>query len=121
MAKTILAVDDSRSILQMVSFALKGAGYDVDVAPDGQAALGMASTKAYDMVLTDLNMPNMDGLTLIKNLRAKAQYRFTPLIMLTTEADPAFKAKGKAVGATGWLVKPFDPQQLLGVVKKVMR
>lgn len=120
MAKTILAVDDSRAILQMVTFTLKGAGYEVDVAPDGQVALAMAGAKTYAMVLTDLNMPNMDGLTLIKSLRTKPQYRFTPLLMLTTEADPVFKGKGKAAGATGWLVKPFDPQQLLGVVKKVL-
>ena len=120
MGKAILAVDDSRSILQMVSFTLKGAGYEVDVAGDGQAGLAMASSKSYAMVITDLNMPGMDGLTLIKNLRTKPQYRFTPLLMLTTEANPAFKEKGKAAGATGWLVKPFDPQQLLGVVKKVL-
>lgn len=120
MSKSILAVDDSRAILQMVTFTLKGAGYDVDAAPDGQVALGMAASKSYAMVITDLNMPNMDGLTLIKSLRAKPQYRFTPLLMLTTEANPAFKEKGKAAGATGWLVKPFDPQQLIGVVKKVL-
>ncbi len=120
MAKKILAVDDSRSILQMVSLTLKGAGYDVDVAADGQAALDMAGTGGYALVITDLNMPRMDGLTLIKSLRGKPQYRFTPLLMLTTEANPAFKAQGKAAGATGWLVKPFDPQQLLGVVKKVL-
>lgn len=120
MGKAILAVDDSKAILQMVSFTLKGAGYDVDTAPDGQAGLNMAGAKAYAMVITDLNMPNMDGLTLIKNLRGKPQYKFAPLLMLTTEANPAFKEKGKAAGATGWLVKPFDPQQLLGVVKKVL-
>lgn len=120
MSKKILAVDDSKSILQMVSFTLKGAGYEVDTAPDGQVALGMASGGAYAMVISDLNMPNMDGLTLIKSLRGKPQYRFTPLLMLTTEASPAFKEKGKAAGATGWLVKPFDPQQLLGVVKKLL-
>lgn len=120
MAKSILAVDDSRAILQMVTFTLKGAGYDVDTAPDGQVALTMAGAKTYDVVLTDLNMPKIDGLTLIKSLRTKPQYRFTPLLMLTTEADPAFKEKGKAAGATGWLVKPFDPHQLLGVVQKVL-
>lgn len=120
MAKSILAVDDSRAILQMVAFTLKGAGYEVDVAPDGKVALTMACTKSYAMVITDLNMPNMDGLALITSLRAKDQYRFAPLLMLTTEANPAFKEKGKAAGATGWLVKPFDPQQLIGVVKKVL-
>lgn len=120
MSKTILAVDDSRAILQMVTFTLKGAGYEVDGAADGREALGMAAAKNYAMVITDLNMPNMDGLTLIQSLRGKPQYRFTPLLMLTTEANPAFKEKGKAAGATGWLVKPFDPQQLVGVVKKVL-
>jgi two-component system chemotaxis response regulator CheY len=120
MGKAILAVDDSRSILQMVTFTLKGAGYEVDTAPDGQTAFNMASGKTYAMVITDLNMPVMDGLNLIRSLRAKSQYRFTPLLMLTTEANPAFKAQGKAAGATGWLVKPFDPKQLLGVVQKVL-
>lgn len=120
MAKTILAVDDSPSILQMVSFTLKGAGYNVVEARDGQAGLGAATAQAFDLVLTDLNMPRMDGITLIQNLRAQPRYRFTPMLMLTTEASEAFKAKGKAAGATGWLVKPFDPQKLLGVVKKVL-
>lgn len=120
MAKTILAVDDSPSILQMVSFTLKGAGYNVVEARDGQAALGAATGQAFDLVLTDLNMPRMDGITLIQNLRSQPRYRFTPMLMLTTEASEAFKAKGKAAGATGWLVKPFDPQKLLGVVKKVL-
>ncbi len=120
MAKTILAVDDSPSILQMVSFTLKGAGYSVVEARDGQAALSAATAQPFDLVLTDLNMPRMDGITLIQNLRTQPRYRFTPMLMLTTEASEAFKAKGKAAGATGWLVKPFDPQKLLGVVKKVL-
>ncbi len=120
MAKSILAVDDSRAILQMVAFTLKGAGYEVEVAADGQAALTMAGAKTYAMVITDLNMPNMDGLSLVKALRGKPQYRFTPLLMLTTEADPAFKEKGKAAGATGWLVKPFDPQQLVALARKIL-
>ncbi|PLX84511.1 MAG: response regulator [Desulfuromonas sp.] len=120
MSKQILAVDDSKSILQMVSFTLQGAGYQVEVAADGQAALEMATRKNYSLVITDLNMPRLNGLELIKSLRGKPQYRFTPLLMLTTEASPAFKTQGKAAGATGWLVKPFDPQQLLGVVKKVI-
>lgn len=120
MAKTILAVDDSRSILQMVSFTLKGAGYQVIEATNGQQALQEAKKHRIDLVLTDLNMPIMDGITLITQLRGQPNYRFTPMLMLTTEAGGAYKQKGKAAGATGWLVKPFDPQKLLAVVKKVL-
>lgn len=120
MAKTILAVDDSRSILQMVSFTLKGAGYNVIEASNGQEGLLAAKKQKVDLVISDLNMPVMDGITMIQQLRAQPAYKFTPMLMLTTEAGGAFKAKGKAAGATGWLVKPFDPQKLLGVVKKVL-
>lgn len=120
MSKHILAVDDSRSILQMVSFTLKGAGYQVTEAVDGQAALDLASSAQFSLVITDLNMPRMDGITLTQKLRAHPKYKFTPILMLTTEAGDAFKTRGKAAGATGWLVKPFDPQKLLGVVKKVL-
>lgn len=120
MAKTILAVDDSTSIRQMVSFTLKGAGYDVVEAVDGQDGLDKAKSKSINLVLTDQNMPKMDGLSLIKNLRGMPQYKSTPILMLTTEAGDDMKAQGKAAGATGWLVKPFDPQKLLDVVKKVI-
>jgi two-component system chemotaxis response regulator CheY len=120
MAKTILAVDDSTSIRQMVTFTLKGAGYDVMEAADGQDGLAKAKTKAVDLVLTDQNMPKMDGLTLIKSLRGMPQYKSTPILMLTTESSDTMKSQGKAAGATGWLVKPFDPQKLLEVVKKVI-
>lgn len=120
MAKTILAVDDSTSIRQMVSFTLKGAGYDVVEAVDGQDGLDKAKSKSINLVLTDQNMPKMDGLSLIKSLRGLPQYKTTPILMLTTEAGDDMKAKGKAAGATGWLVKPFDPQKLLDVVKKVI-
>ncbi|HKK01586.1 MAG TPA: response regulator [Desulfuromonadales bacterium] len=120
MAKTILAADDSRSILQMVSFTLKGAGYDVVEASDGQAALELAAKQSFSLVITDLNMPRLDGIGLTRKLRAHPSYRFTPILMLTTEAGENFKAKGKVAGATGWLVKPFDPQKLLGVVKKLI-
>ncbi|MBW2187401.1 MAG: response regulator [Deltaproteobacteria bacterium] len=120
MAKNILAVDDSRSIRQMVSFTLKGAGYTVVEAGNGQEALALAQKQKFDLVLTDLNMPIMDGLTLVQRLRAAPVYKFTPMLMLTTETGAAFKAKGKTAGLTGWLVKPFDPQKLLGVVKKVL-
>jgi two-component system chemotaxis response regulator CheY len=120
MSKAILAVDDSRSILQMVSFCLKGAGYQVTEAGNGQEALKLAAGNSFALVITDLNMPLMDGITLTRTLRAQQSYRFVPILMLTTEAGDAFKAQGKAAGATGWLVKPFDQQKLLGVVKKLI-
>lgn len=120
MAKTILSVDDSSSIRQMVSFTLKGAGYEVIEAVDGQEGLDKAKTKTVDMVLTDQNMPRMDGLALIRNLRAMPSYKSVPILMLTTESGDTMKAQGKAAGATGWLVKPFDPAKLLEVTKKVI-
>ncbi|OGS81323.1 MAG: Fis family transcriptional regulator [Gallionellales bacterium GWA2_59_43] len=120
MAKTILTVDDSASIRQMVAFTLKSAGYTVIEAADGQEGLDKAKTNAVNLVLTDQNMPKMDGLTLIKTLRGLPQYRSTPILMLTTESSDTMKSQGKAAGATGWLVKPFDPQKLLEVVKKVV-
>jgi two-component system chemotaxis response regulator CheY len=120
MAKTILAVDDSASIRQMVAFTLKGAGYSVVEAVDGEDGLAKAKSGDINMVLTDQNMPKMDGLTLIKNLRGLPKYSSTPILMLTTESGDAMKAQGKAAGATGWLVKPFDPPKLLEVVKKVI-
>ena len=118
--KTILAVDDSRSLRQMVTFSLNTAGYDVIEAVDGIEALEVAQTRQFDLVLTDQNMPRMDGLTLIENLRTLPAYQKTPILMLTTEAGDDMKAKGRAVGATGWLVKPFDPERLLAVVNKVI-
>jgi len=120
MAKTVLAVDDSASIRQMVSFTLKSAGYEVVEAVDGMDGLEKAKTKSINLVLTDQNMPRMDGLTLIKNLRGMPQYAKTPILMLTTESSDAMKSQGRAAGATGWLVKPFDPQKLIEVVKKVI-
>jgi len=120
MAKTILSVDDSNSIRQMVAFTLKGAGYDIIEAIDGQEALDKAKGKTVDLVLTDQNMPRMDGLTLVKNLRALPAYKSVPILMLTTESSDAMKTQGKAAGATGWIVKPFDPAKLLEVVKKVI-
>lgn len=120
MAKTILTVDDSSSIRQMVSFTLKSAGYDIIEAVDGQDGLDKAKNRTVNLVLTDQNMPRMDGLTLIKTLRAMPAYKTVPILMLTTESSDAMKAQGRAVGATGWIVKPFDPQKLLEVVKKVI-
>ena len=120
MSKTIMIVDDSVSIRQMVGHALKGSGYDVVEAPDGQAALDTAKTRALDLVITDQNMPRLDGIGLTKALRAEARHSRTPILILTTEASEDMKSKGKAAGATGWLVKPFEPNKLLEVVKKVI-
>lgn len=119
MARTILAVDDSKTMRDMVSFTLKGAGYDVVEADDGQNALTKAGTQKFDLVITDINMPNMDGITLVKELRGKPDFRATPILILTTEADDAKKQEGRAAGATGWIVKPFEPDKLLQVVQKV--
>ena len=120
MAKTVLCVDDSASIRQMVGFTLKSAGYDVVEAVDGMDGLDKAKARSVNLVLTDQNMPRMDGLTLIKNLRGLPQYKSVPILMLTTESSEAMKAQGRAAGATGWLVKPFDPQKLIEAVKKVI-
>jgi len=120
MAKTILAVDDSGSLRQMVAFSLKAAGYEVLSAVDGQDGLNKAKEKTVDLVLTDQNMPVMDGLTMITNLRALSTYQKVPILMLTTESSDEMKAKGKAAGANGWLVKPFDPKRLIEVVQKVI-
>jgi len=116
----ILAVDDSSSMRQMVSFTLKGAGYQVVEAADGQEALNKAKAQKFDLIITDVNMPVMDGITFIRNLRGEANYKFTPMLMLTTESAADKKAEGKAAGATGWIVKPFNPDQLLNTVKKVL-
>ncbi len=120
MAKTVLTVDDSASIRQMVSFTLKSAGYEVVEAVDGIDGLEKAKGKSFNLVLTDQNMPRMDGLTLIKTLRGMPTYRAVPILMLTTESSDTMKSQGRAAGATGWLVKPFDPQKLIEVVKKVI-
>ncbi len=119
MAK-ILAVDDSASMRQMVSFTLKSAGHDVIEACDGVEALKLAKTAQVDLVLTDVNMPNMDGVSLIRELRALPNYKFTPMLTLTTESGMDKKVEGKKAGATGWIVKPFSPDQLLNTIKKVL-
>ena len=116
----ILAVDDSTSMRQMVAFTLKAAGHEVVEAADGQKALQAAKGKSFNLVISDVNMPVMDGLTLIKELRTLPSYKFTPILMLTTEAGADKKAEGKAAGATGWIVKPFNPDQLLATVKRVL-
>ncbi|WP_269530842.1 response regulator [Chitinimonas sp. BJYL2] len=118
--KTILTVDDSTSIRQMVSFTLKNAGYDVVEASDGNAGLSQAKSRNCQLIITDQNMPGMDGLTLIKALRALPAYKNTPILMLTTESSDAMKQQGKAAGATGWIVKPFNPQTMIDVVRKLI-
>lgn len=117
---SILAVDDSASMRQMVSFTLKGAGFDVVEAVDGVDALSKAKGRSFNLVITDVNMPNMDGISLIKELRGLPAFKFTPLLMLTTESGNDKKQQGKMAGATGWIVKPFNPDQLLATVKKVL-
>ncbi|MFC1769991.1 response regulator [Nitrospirota bacterium] len=121
MEKTILIVDDSASMRQLVSFALEDAGYNVVQAVDGQDAMGKAESANVDMVITDLNMPNMDGIELIRGLRAKAKYKYTPIVMLTTESQNEKKSEGREAGASGWIVKPFTPEQLIEVIKKFVR
>jgi len=118
--KHILIVDDSISIRQMVEATLKTASYQVTAAKDGKEAFDLCKTRSFDFVLTDQNMPNMDGLTLIKSLRSLPTYARTPIVVLTTEASDQMKAQGRAAGATGWMVKPFEPLKLLEVAKKVM-
>ena len=118
---TILTVDDTASMRQMISFTLNSVGHEVEQAPDGAEALKLARDRKFDLVICDVNMPNMDGIALCKSLRALDQYRFTPILMLTTESQEDMRAKGKSAGATGWIVKPFNPEQLVNVVQKVLR
>ncbi len=119
MAK-ILAVDDSASMRQMVSFTLKGAGFDVVEASDGVEALNKVKGNKFDLIISDVNMPNMDGLTLVGELRKLGDFKFIPILLLTTESSMDKKKEGKAAGATGWIVKPFNPDQLLKTVNKVL-
>lgn len=118
---SILAVDDSASMRKMVSFVLKGAGYDVVDAVDGQDAFEKAQQRNFDLVLTDQNMPRLDGIGLTKKLREQADFKSTPILILTTESSDQMKQAGRAAGATGWLVKPFDPAKLLSVIQQVVR
>ena len=119
MSKTILTVDDSASVRQMVGFTLKTAGYNVVEATDGVDALARLQGPVH-LVLTDLNMPRMDGIELVKRIRAHALYKYVPIVLLTTESQESKKQAGRAAGASGWIVKPFQAQQLLAVVKKVL-
>jgi two-component system, chemotaxis family, chemotaxis protein CheY len=118
---SILAVDDSASMRKMVSFTLTGAGYKVVEAVDGQDAFEKAQEQVFDLVLTDQNMPRMDGLGLTKKLREHPNFKSTPILILTTESSDQMKQAGRAAGATGWLVKPFDPNRLIEIIQKVIR
>lgn len=117
----ILAVDDSASIRQMVRYTLTQAGHQVTEAPDGNQGLAAAQRQGFSAVITDVNMPGIDGIELVRRLRALPNYRFTPILLLTTESAPEKKQQGKAAGATGWLVKPFEPQKLLATLDRVLR
>lgn len=121
MGHTILTVDDSASMRQMVTFTLTGAGFEVVEAVDGKDGLAKLTGKKVNMIITDLNMPNMDGIEMIRNIRTMPEYKFIPIILLTTESQDEKKKEGKAAGATGWIVKPFKPEQLLAVIKKVLK
>lgn len=120
MTKRILVVDDSAMIRQMVSFTLCEAGYEVSQAENGEQGVHRIREQAPDLIITDLNMPIMDGVALIRNARALPSTRFIPILMLTTESQEHKKMEAKAAGATGWLVKPFDPPKLLSVISKVL-
>jgi len=120
MAKTVLTVDDSASMRQLVKLTLGGAGYTVVEASDGMDGLDRARSQPVDLVVTDLNMPRMDGISLIQELRKMNSYKGVPIILLTTESDDGRKKEARSAGATGWITKPFNQDQLLGVVRKVL-
>jgi two-component system chemotaxis response regulator CheY len=119
--KQILTVDDSASIRQMVCFTLRKAGYEVVEAVDGKDGLGKAGSGKFDLIITDLNMPNMDGIEMITAVRKLPGYPFTPILMLTTESQAEKKDAGRKAGATGWIVKPFDADQLISVIQKLVK
>lgn len=120
MAKTVLIVDDSISMRQVVRMALCSAGYEVIEAEDGRAALQKLNGKKIHLIISDVNMPNMDGISFVKEVKASPNYRFTPIIMLTTESQEEKKQQGKSAGAKAWVVKPFRPEQLLTAVSKLI-
>ena len=120
MAKTILIVDDSQSMRQLVKMTLIGAGHQVLEACDGRDALSKLTGQKINLIISDVNMPNLDGIGLVKAVKARNEYRFTPIIMLTTESEQSKKAEGQAAGARAWIVKPFQPQNLLAAVEKLM-
>lgn len=118
--KKVLSVDDSASVRQMVRFTLTNAGYEVAEAVDGKDGLGKTAASRFDLIVTDLNMPHLDGIQMISAVRKMPAYTFTPILMLTTESQPEKKDAGRKAGATGWIVKPFNAQQLIAVVKKLV-
>ncbi|PLX81120.1 MAG: two-component system response regulator [Desulfuromonas sp.] len=120
MARKILTVDDSATVRQLLNMTLTDAGYDVTEAADGKQALSLVAENQFDMLVTDLNMPEIDGIKLIEEVRKIPGNRFMPIIMLTTESHEGVRKKGKIAGASGWIVKPFRPEQVLGVVRMVM-
>ena len=120
MAKTIMIIDDSASLRQVVAIALKGAGYDVVEAGDGRDALNKLTGQKINLIICDVNMPNMDGITFVKEMKTLANYKFTPVIMLTTEGSEEKKRAGQAAGARAWVVKPFRPEQMLDAVSKLI-
>jgi len=120
MAKTVLVVDDSASLRQVVSIALKSAGFDVIEACDGKDGLNKLNGAKVNLIISDVNMPNMDGITFVKEIKKLPNYKFTPIIMLTTESQEDKKREGQAAGAKAWIVKPFQPQQMLAAVSRLM-
>ena len=120
MGKCIISVDDSATMRKMVSFTLKSAGYEVVEAGDGLEALNLLKLRPVDLVISDVNMPNLDGIGFTRQLRSQPAYSRTPIILLTTESDPAKKSEGRAAGATGWIIKPFTQEQLLAIVSRVL-
>jgi len=120
MAKTVMIVDDSASVRQLVSITLKGAGYDVMEGSDGADALKKLTGQKIHLIISDVNMPNMDGITFVKEVKKLPDYKFTPIIMLTTESQESKKQEGQAAGAKAWIVKPFQPDQMLNAVSKLI-
>lgn len=120
MRKTILTVDDALTMRKVIALALRGSGYEVLEAEDGIVALGLLAVRSVDLIITDVNMPRMDGIEFTRQARRLPNFRTTPILLLTTESDPDVKARGRAAGATGWIVKPFNKDQLLAVVKKLL-
>jgi two-component system chemotaxis response regulator CheY len=118
MSKRVLAVDDSKTMRDMIAFALRNAGFEVEAVEDGEAALGKLEAASFDLIITDLNMPKLDGLALIRNVRAMPQHRDIPIVILSSECDCANEKVGKA-GADGWLIKPFSPDKLVELVQRV--
>lgn len=120
MSKTVMVVDDSASLRQVVGLALKGAGYDVIEGCDGKDALGKLDGRKVHLIISDVHMPNMDGITFVTEVKKMANYKFTPIIMLTTEGQEGMKQKGQQAGAKAWVVKPFQPTTMLGAVAKLI-